>query len=103
MKINKKGQMDIEVFEEPGFWILGGGAVIATILGYIWSRKMDWIPLPFWQLIIIIIVEIIAAAFFASREWIIMEIKLPIENLIGALVTAFTMGIFGALIVVKLL
>ena len=65
---NKKAQIDLEILEGPRFWLLGGGAVIATIAGYIWSRKMDWIPLPWWQLIIIIVVELIAAAFFASRE-----------------------------------
>ena len=64
---SKKGQLDLEILEEPGFWILGGGAVIATIIGYIWSRKMEWIPLPLWQLILIIVVELVAAAFFASR------------------------------------
>ena len=65
---SKKAQMDTEIFEEPAFWILGGGAVFATIAGYIWSKKMDWIPMPWWQLIIVIIVELLAAAFFASRD-----------------------------------
>lgn len=65
--MNKKSQLDLEILEEPGFWILGGGAVIATIAGYIMSRNMGWMPLPWWQLIIIIIVELVAAAFFVSR------------------------------------
>jgi len=65
---SKKAQLDLEILEEPGFWLLGGGAIAATLIGYIWSKKMGWIPLPWWQLIIILIVELVAAAFFASRD-----------------------------------
>lgn len=57
-----------EVTSSFGFWILGGGAAMATILGYIWSKKMEWVPMPIWQLILIIIVEFIAAAFFVMKE-----------------------------------
>jgi len=61
--------MDLdEVTGSFGFWALGGGAAIATIMGYIWSKKMEWIPLPLWQLILIIVVEFAAAAFFVMRE-----------------------------------
>ena len=35
-----------EVTSSAGFWLLGGGAATATIMGYIWSKKMEWIPLP---------------------------------------------------------
>lgn len=66
--MNKRGQLDLEILEEPGFWILGGGAVAMTMIGYIMSRKMGWIPLPWWQLAILLVVEIVAAAFFASRS-----------------------------------
>ena len=57
-----------EILAAPGFWLLGGGAVIATVLGYIASRKMDLMPLPLWQLAIIILAELIAAAYFATKE-----------------------------------
>jgi hypothetical protein len=57
-----------EVTNSPGFWLLGFGAATATILGYIASKKMDLMPLPLWQLILIIIVEFAAAAFFVARE-----------------------------------
>ena len=61
--------MDLgEVFESPGFWLLGGGAVTATILGYMMSKKMDMPPLPIWQLAVLIAVELAAAAFFAARD-----------------------------------
>ena len=67
--MNNKAQLDLsEVLENPGFWLLGGGAVIATMIGYIASKKMDLMPLPIWQLAILILVELIAAAFFASRD-----------------------------------
>jgi len=64
--MNKSAQL--EILEEPGFWILGGGAVAATMIGYIMSRKMGWIPIPIWQLGILLLVEIAAAAFFVSRS-----------------------------------
>jgi len=63
----KRAQLDLEILEEPGFWILGGGAVAATVIGYIASRKMGWVPIPLWQMGVLIIVEVIAAAVFASR------------------------------------
>ena len=65
--MNKKGQIG-EIFDNPAFWLLGGGAVIATVIGYIVSKKAGWEALPLWQMGIIIIVELIAAAFFATRD-----------------------------------
>ena len=62
----KRAQLDLEVLEEPGFWILGGGAVAATVIGYIVSRNME-MSLPLWQFLVLIVGEIIAAAIFASR------------------------------------
>ncbi|HUS51774.1 MAG TPA: hypothetical protein VMZ91_16520 [Candidatus Paceibacterota bacterium] len=61
--------MDIsEVLESPGFWILGGGGTIAVVAGYILSKKMTEFSFPIWQLGIIIIGVLAAAAFFALRE-----------------------------------
>jgi len=57
-----------EVTSSFGFWALGGGAAIATILGYIMSKRMDMIAMPLWQLVVIILVEFVAAAFFVMRE-----------------------------------
>jgi len=65
--MNKQAQLDMEVLEEPGFWILGGGAMMATIFGYIVSKNMGLPPWPLWQLIIILVIEVVAAAYFASR------------------------------------
>jgi hypothetical protein len=57
-----------EILNSPGFWLLGGGAVTATVLGYIASKRMDLMPLPLWQLGIIILAELIAAAYFATKD-----------------------------------
>jgi len=57
-----------EVTGSFGFWALGGGAAIATLLGFIASKRMDLIALPIWQLLLIIAVEFVAAAFFVMKE-----------------------------------
>ena len=57
-----------EALEEPAFYILGVGGTIAVLLGYITSKKMDIAMLPIWQVIVIIIVILIASAFFSTRE-----------------------------------
>ena len=55
-----------EILSSPAFYLLGGGAVIATLIGYIWGRRMGWVPLPWWQLIVIILAELGAGALFAG-------------------------------------
>jgi len=61
--------MDInEILESPGFWILGAGGLIAEIMGYMWSRNQGWEVMPFWQLLVMMIVTLAAAAFFATKE-----------------------------------
>lgn len=57
-----------EIFQSPGFWLLGGGAVAATLLGNTISIKTAGFGFPIWQLIIVILGELVAAAFFATRE-----------------------------------
>jgi len=57
-----------DILESPLFWILGGGGTIAVLIGWIASRKMEWTPLPFWQIIVIIIGILVASAYFSSRE-----------------------------------
>jgi len=65
---DKRGFIDPEVFATPAFLILVVLAISATVLGYIASKKMDMIPMPVWQLLVIIAVEIVASYFFAARE-----------------------------------
>ena len=57
-----------EALEEPGFWILGGGGVACEIIGYIISRKAGLGAFPIWQLLVLIVGTLIAAAFFATRD-----------------------------------
>ena len=61
--------MDIEeIIESPAFWLLGAGGVIAEVLGYMWSRNQGWEVMPFWQLVVIILGTLLAAAYFATKE-----------------------------------
>lgn len=57
-----------EALDSPGFWILGGGAVTAELLGWIMSKRAGWEALPFWQLALLMLGTLIASAFFATRE-----------------------------------
>lgn len=57
-----------EALESSAFWLLSFGGTAAVVLGYIMSKKMELEVLPFWQMIVIILVIFIASAFFATRE-----------------------------------
>lgn len=57
-----------ELIENPGFWLLAGGGLIAEVLGYILSKRMGFEAFPLWQLIIVMIGTVVAAAFFATRS-----------------------------------
>jgi len=61
--------MDIsEVMETPAFWILGGGGIAAELGGWVLGRNMGWTPMPFWQLGVMMVGTLVAAAFFAMKE-----------------------------------
>lgn len=57
-----------EALESPGFYILGFGGSIMAILGWMMSKNMGWTPLPLWQLIVMVVVILIASAFFATKD-----------------------------------
>jgi hypothetical protein len=57
-----------ELFENPAFIILAGGGIFCEVLGYIASKKLMEFSLPVWQLLIMMVVTVIAAAFFANRD-----------------------------------
>ena len=57
-----------DAFEEPAFWILAGGGVAMELLGWIMSKRMFDASMPIWQLLIMIVVTIVAAAFFATKD-----------------------------------
>lgn len=55
--------------ENPAFWILGGGAIIAEVLGFIASKSFEnAVSFPLWQFIILILGTLIAAAAIANRN-----------------------------------
>ena len=56
-----------DALEEPGFWILGVGGVAMVLIGFIVSKKMEY-SLPVWQLLVLIVGIIVAAAFFATKD-----------------------------------
>lgn len=61
--------MDIlEAFEEPGFYILGGGGVIAEVLGFVFAKRAGFALMPVWQLIVMMVGTLVAAAFFATKD-----------------------------------
>ena len=57
-----------EILESPGFWILGLGGLTAEIMGYVYRRNQGWVTMPIWQLGVMMIVTLAAAAFFATKE-----------------------------------
>lgn len=57
-----------DVLENPAFWILAGIGVVATIIGWVVSSRMETGSLPTWQMLILIIGVIVAAAVFASKD-----------------------------------
>ena len=64
---DKRAFVDTEIIMSAGFVILAGMAIVATIAGYIWGKKMGWGSFPAWQLLVIIVVELIAAYVIAAR------------------------------------
>lgn len=57
-----------EALEEPGFWILGGGGIAMELLGWIISKRAGIEGFPIWQLIILMLGTLVAAAYFATRN-----------------------------------
>lgn len=60
--------MDMDIFDNPAFWILGGVGVAMELLGWILSKRMFDYSFPFWQLLVLIVGTLIAAAIFANKE-----------------------------------
>jgi len=57
-----------EAFESPGFWILVGLGIAAELIGYIVSRRTGLAAFTWWQFLLVVLITIIAAAFFATRD-----------------------------------
>jgi len=67
--MNKKGQIiDMEILATPGFVILVAMSVGATLIGWSMGPQMGFeARLPIWQLIVIIMVELIASYIIVLR------------------------------------
>ena len=59
--------IDTDVLYSPGFWILSIGAIAATIVGYVISVKADMPAFSIPTLLVVIVTEIVASYYFASR------------------------------------
>ena len=57
-----------ELLESPAFWLLGGGGIAAELIGYMASKRMDLMPLPLWQLGVMMAGTLVAAAYFALKD-----------------------------------
>jgi len=68
-QMNKKAQLiDFEVVASLGFIILVAMAVGATLIGWKMSAGFSDGPgWPMWQILIIIVIEIVACYIFAAR------------------------------------
>lgn len=58
----------IEALDELGFWILGGGGITMVLIGWIVGKKMGFGSFPVWQLLIIMVGTLIAAAYFVTKD-----------------------------------
>ena len=65
--MNKRGFLDIEVLASPGFIILVVMAVAATIIGWKMSSSWGEGSWPLWQIILIIVAEVIASYVIVAR------------------------------------
>ncbi|HEC39983.1 hypothetical protein LCGC14_0509630 [marine sediment metagenome] len=59
--------IDWEVVASPGFVILSIMSLGATALGYLMGIKMEWTPMPIWQLIALMFGELVAIYVIVSR------------------------------------
>lgn len=57
-----------EAVEEPGFWILAGGGILAEVVGYIVSKRAGLAAFTWWQFLLVVLVTIVAAAYFATKD-----------------------------------
>lgn len=56
-----------EALEEPGFYILAGLGVLMEVIGFIAAKKIGN-PWSIWMFLVLVVVTIIASAFFSIRD-----------------------------------
>ena len=59
--------IDLDVLYSPGFVLLSVGALSATTIGYLWSKSMEAGGFPLWQLLVIMMFEVVACYYFVSK------------------------------------
>ena len=57
-----------EAFEEPGFYILGGLGIAMELIGWVISKKAGMGTFPIWQLLLLMLGTLVAAAFFVTKD-----------------------------------
>jgi hypothetical protein len=60
--------IDWEIVASLPFMILSAMALGATAFGYLISIKMGWIPMPLWQLLIMMAGELVAVYLIVYRN-----------------------------------
>lgn len=69
MSMNKRGFVDTEIVGHPAFVVLAALAISATLIGWMMGPKMGFEEaFPIWQLLVIIVVELIAAYVIVARS-----------------------------------
>lgn len=59
--------IDWEIVATPAFVVLSLMALGATALGFIMAGKMEWSPMPIWQLLVLMLGELVAIYVIVSR------------------------------------
>ncbi len=59
--------IDLDILYSPGFVLLALGALSATAIGYVWSKSMEAGGFPVWQLLLIMVGELVACYYFVSK------------------------------------
>ncbi len=58
-----------DILESPAFWLLGGGAVLAEVIGFIVSKRVEDLPaFPVWQFLLLVAGTLVIAAIIAGRD-----------------------------------
>ena len=57
----------MDVLQSPMFLLLSVGAIIATLIGYFGGMKMGFEAFKIWQLLLILVAEVVISYVFAAR------------------------------------
>lgn len=59
--------IDWDVITTPGFVLLCIGSWAATLIGWVWSKKSEMASFSVPTLLIVLVIELIAAYYFAAK------------------------------------